>query len=587
MKNKQTKILIVCIAALVFLCLAFIACTKEYKVSFDVSEGTAVAEQTIKSGKKAEKPDDPTKVGHTFNGWFKNASYSEEFDFEEEIIKADSIVYAKWTANKYTVTYNYEGATGGNIKETDQVDYASQYQLTVPTLYNNKFVGWYDEAEGEGTKYTNEKGESIAVWSEESNKTLYAHWEQFIFASEGLEYTLINDDAEYMVSKGTSIPAEGDVDIVIPEAHEGIPVTKIADEAFYNSAQVTSVYIPYTINYIGMGAFASCGGITEINLPKNVTLDMYAFQSCAITSLEIPAGVTLKGYTFYDCKDLTTLKLSGDTVMGTAEFAQCFGLENINTDVNTIPEGNGIYAINASGKIDTQSGIALVKKVVTEEDDVVTTDYIILQVAPKGLTDITIPDYITEIGANAFEKCNELTAVTLPQSVKRIGGSAFVNCTALTTVNLNKGLISIGGSAFNKCSAIISITIPESVTEISNSAFKDNSKMTIYVGVTSKPEDWGNTWNYSSSSIFGTTHARPVIWGCEIAYDTEGIPYVVSFAKSAESITNAGEFDISAPSRNGYVFDGWYTNAEFTGESYESADLVPDGEAYAKWTAEA
>lgn len=46
------------------------------------------------------------------------------------------------------------------------------------------------------------------------------------------------------------------------------------------------------------------------------------------------------------------------------------------------------------------------------------------------LTEITIPDGVTEIGGWAFEDCTGLTSVTIPNSVMKIGFLAFdgVNC---------------------------------------------------------------------------------------------------------------------------------------------------------------
>ena len=571
---KQTKLLIVFIAVLV-LCFALTACVKKYEVTFDTNEGTTVTVQTIKSGDKAQKPEDPTKTGYAFDNWYKDSSHCEVFDFDTEVIKSNTTVYAKWTPNKYTVTYDYQGATGSNTKASEKVLYSNNYQLTVPTLYNYKFVGWYSQADGQGDKYTDENGNSLANWNVLSDKTLYAHWEQVIFASEGLSFTLIDEDTAYMVSKGTSMPAEGNIDLVIPEAYQGLPVIKIADEAFYNCTQITSAFIPNTVTYIGMGAFAGCNNLTGIDFPEKVTIDMYAFQSCGLVSVTIPVDATLKGYTFYDCKALKTVTIPGNAVLGDSDFAQCYAVENINSDSIVSPEDDGLFTINALGEIVTENGVALIKKV--------DNSYILMQAAPKGLTAITIPNYITEIGANAFEKCTELVSITLLQSITKIGASAFVSCTALTTVNLSRGLISIGGSAFNKCSALISITIPESVTEIANSAFKDNSNLTIYVAAQSKPDGWGKTWNYSASSMFGTTHARPVVWGCVLDYDANEIAYVVSFTKSGSSITNTGAFAVKMPYREGYVFGGWYTDALFTGETYESLDSAPEGELYAKW----
>lgn len=66
-------------------------------VSFDTDGGTAIADQTVRVGAKAEKPADPTKSGYTFAGWYKEDTFTTVFDFDDAIT-ADTTVYAKFDA---------------------------------------------------------------------------------------------------------------------------------------------------------------------------------------------------------------------------------------------------------------------------------------------------------------------------------------------------------------------------------------------------------------------------------------------------------------------------------------------------------
>ena len=67
-----------------------------YTVSFDTDGGTAIADQSVRDGQKAEKPDDPTKSGYTFGGWYKENTFTTVFDFDDPIT-ADTTIYAKFT----------------------------------------------------------------------------------------------------------------------------------------------------------------------------------------------------------------------------------------------------------------------------------------------------------------------------------------------------------------------------------------------------------------------------------------------------------------------------------------------------------
>ena len=69
-----------------------------YTVTFNKNgHGTAPAAQTVKKGYKATEPTAPTAEGYTFGGWFKEASATNEWDFDEDTVTADVTLYAKWT----------------------------------------------------------------------------------------------------------------------------------------------------------------------------------------------------------------------------------------------------------------------------------------------------------------------------------------------------------------------------------------------------------------------------------------------------------------------------------------------------------
>ena len=125
------------------------------------------------------------------------------------------------------------------------------------------------------------------------------------------------------------------------------------------------------------------------------------------------------------------------------------------------------------------------------------------------LTDLVIPDGVTNIGFGAFSGCNSLTSITLPfvganadgtgeidfknifgdsvpASLKTvvitggtsIGESAFERCTGLTSITIPGSVTSIGNSAFERCTDLASITIPNSVTSIGDSAFSGCTGLT-------------------------------------------------------------------------------------------------------------
>lgn len=68
-------------------------------VTFDSQGGSAVAPATVTYGNKVTKPTDPTKEGHTFNGWYHESECTTAFAFDTYVITSDVTLYAAWTEN--------------------------------------------------------------------------------------------------------------------------------------------------------------------------------------------------------------------------------------------------------------------------------------------------------------------------------------------------------------------------------------------------------------------------------------------------------------------------------------------------------
>lgn len=83
-----------------------------WTVTFDTDGGTPEPESQIRANLPATKPDDPTKEGYNFGGWYTDAAFTTEYTFtESEKVTQDMPLYAKWTkeAAKY---YYYSPADG-------------------------------------------------------------------------------------------------------------------------------------------------------------------------------------------------------------------------------------------------------------------------------------------------------------------------------------------------------------------------------------------------------------------------------------------------------------------------------------------
>ena len=106
-----------------------------YTVTFQSEGGSEVASQ-IRANTPAAQPDNPTKEGHTFIGWYNGES---EWDFETPVT-ADLTLTAKWQLNQYTITFKPEN--GGQDIVIKQ-DYGTAITAPAnPTKTGYTFVGW-------------------------------------------------------------------------------------------------------------------------------------------------------------------------------------------------------------------------------------------------------------------------------------------------------------------------------------------------------------------------------------------------------------------------------------------------------------
>ncbi len=101
----------------------------------------------------------------------------------------------------------------------------------------------------------------------------------------------------------------------------------------------------------------------------------------------------------------------------------------------------------------------------------------------NSITSIIIGDGVPKIPAHLAYYLTNLESVTIPNSVTSIGDLAFYGCSGLKSIDIPNSVTSIGELAFCECNGLTSITIPNSVTRIFCGAFEEcNSLTSISIG---------------------------------------------------------------------------------------------------------
>ena len=142
-----------------------------FTVTFNANgHGTAPESQNVLDGEKATAPSAPSATGYSFNGWnTKDDGTGTTWDFGTNTVTAATTLYAMWTAETYTITYEMDGGINNtNNPATYTVETAVTFQE--PNKVGYEFDGWYEES-GFTTKVT-----GITAGSKTGAYTVYAKW---------------------------------------------------------------------------------------------------------------------------------------------------------------------------------------------------------------------------------------------------------------------------------------------------------------------------------------------------------------------------------------------------------------------------
>ena len=315
-------------------------------------------------------------------------------------------------------------------------------------------------------------------------------------------------------------------------------VQKINQYAF-KSTGIKKIVFPETITNIGSSAFAS-SLLEEVKLPASLTdsgFGTYVFQDCLnLATVDFTAATNLTkipNYTFDGCKALKHVKdAEGNlkdfaipdniTELGNSAFRDCT-FEKIVIPATITKIGSSAFADNDNlVSIDYQA--AVLGSYMFQSCDVLTTikladdidissassafyyckllkysryenenDYDLFKIPANatkipssflngsGITEIVIPNSVTEIGGSAFAYCKELTKVTFPDAancnVVKLGYSIFNGCEKLVdVVNMPSTVTDFGSTIFSG-TAIETFTVPKGWTKVPSSLFSGSEKL--------------------------------------------------------------------------------------------------------------
>lgn len=339
----------------------------------------------------------------------------------------------------YTVTFDSKGGSSVESQRIMEGNPVRRPDLPIYAGYN--FNGWYkDEA-------TTDDLWNFDTDRVQSDLTLYAGWQpipdeddptapataSLVFEREGDTY----------IVKGVG----EETAIVIPAEHDGLPVVALRGD-YGNGAfarkDIVSVVIPDSVTEIGQNTFNGCTELVSVKIGENSTLAKIgnnAFSGCSsLKQIYLPATIT---------------------EIGNSVFNNCGALENI-----TVAQGNTAYRSENGHLIESA------------------TDTLI-----RGGINGNIPSGVKIIGQAAFRK-GGVTQISIPATVTEIGKYAFDDCeklTAITVDNANANYAAQDGILYNNAKTALvkvpegitgSVTLPATLAELPMYAFDGLTKLT-------------------------------------------------------------------------------------------------------------
>ena len=399
----------------------------------------------------------------------------------------------------------------------------------------------------------------------------------------------------------------------------GEGITEIGEAAFWNAEKLSSVHFPLSLEVIGDNSFDDCD-ITELILPKNVeAIGAAAFRGCdKLQKVQLPKSLKIiASYAFYDCKSLK--KVAGGenvTNLGVGVFENCTQAEISGLLKSKLMcySARAFYGNQTISSLKIPSSVTEIQYKAFAEN--------------INLSNITFTNNLEKVASDAFE--NTAWYKKQPNGLVYAGSVAYTykgTMPANTTLTIKKGTKGIGAGAFQKQTNLVNVKLPSDVKVIDVDAFADcTSLKKIELPSSVQEIGWGAigfqqgsdaeydykyNWESDEGCLardLGTTYIKRLPGFVIIAdkgsageeYAKKyGITYQertkfniqynlnggknasgnpATYSKSGNTIT------LKNPTKSGYIFKGWYTDAGFKNKITKiNKGSIGDKTLYAKW----
>ena len=479
----------------------------------------------------------------------------EGFDISTlTLVEYDNAYYLGSATNPYVVLVKAKDTsiTSCNIHEDTKFIYnnafincASLESITIPENVKGIGMNAFNNCSSLGVIYFNAtEMADFRFYTANGSRANYCYAFEGAGAnvSEGIKVVIGNNVKRipgYMFYRKSN-----NINVTSLEFEAGSVCESIGEYAFgYTS--ITSVSIPGAVTVVADYAFYYCSKITVITFESGsaeLTIGKYAFSNNRATEITIPARVAS---------------------IGEYAFTYSYSLEKLVFEDRTLPLPIGTSAFDYYNSPLKEVHVSDVEDWLTITFANATANPLYkgatLYVNGSPITDVVVPEGITDISPYAFYNCATLTSVIFSDSVTTVGTSAFYGCVALKTVEMTKNVQTVPQSVFALCASLENITIPTNTF----TSFVRFFSTTTYTGsVTVK--DVNNTTYYVPSSLRSIT----LLGGTTIKANAFKGMYMVTDVTIPDSITAIEENAFSGCVITSVYYDGdvnGWLSISFTG----------------------
>ena len=538
------------------------------------------------------KSNQPSRTGYTFGGWAldKDSGYVQYTGGEGiTVISDDVILYAVWEPISYTIKYDANSGSGNMGTTTVVYDETGALSKNVFTKTGCQFAGWSYAPNGE-IAYTD--GANIKNLTETNNEeiTLYAVWKgaktKINFRFEGGSMGTVSCEAVYgklilsdrliapqrhgytfagyytMANKGGNLVYNADM--TPSEYYKTNPWDSALDEFDLYAAWEP---ISYTV------AFAD--GTKTLDTMSAVYGNTFSLPKAETLGISVPNGYTFGGWSvapgsdtvyYHDGQEISSGLASEN---GAVVYLYAVILKNVNYKV-TLPasgEGYKVYynntEVTSKKDIDVNKGDNVSFKICVE--DGYSSDK--MTVSANGVM----------LGATKIDGNNYF------YSINCVSSDTGVNIYHVKKETFRIILSDGTGYSVSPKNTVVESGDDFSFTVTLSQEYKTAVPTVFVNGNTLSGSKNGNAYTYTVSNVT----SQPVI-SISVAAKRQ---YTVTFASNGSiySISTVEEnmkaSQPISPERNGYVFGGWYKDANCTHPYDFQSEITSDVKLYAKWTA--